>query len=195
MATQKLNIEIIAVGTPVFTKTARGGYNSMEVAFKNHSFEGKVEGKKLVDFNDKAVFEAFKSFKQGENVVVTKEKGETDQYWKWVSVEAGSGNSVATESVDKGSDKATVGEESKPRGRVIGNTYETPEERALRRAFEERKHRQIGRQGCLNTAIAFFVQAGPAQPKLSEVIATAQKLEDYVFSHNTVSDISDDIPV
>lgn len=199
MATQQLDIEIIAVGNPAFTKTARGGYSSMEIAFKNHSFEGKVEGKKLVDFNDKAVFEFFKGLKQGDRVLVTKEKGETDQYWKWVGAALSTGSPAGAPAETGGS----VGQPpqgdagARPTGRVVGNNYaEKNEIDRERLAFDQVKHRQIGRQGCLNTAVNILSGQSPAGINVNQVIAVSAQLEEYVFgTKNHFSDMKDDIPV
>lgn len=200
MATKQLQLEILSVGTPSFTKTARGGYNSIELAFKNHSFDGKVEGKKLVDFNDKAVFEQVKALKPGQHILVTAEKGENEQFWKWSAIAVGEAP-VAQAVGDSGGPAAgnvqpATGESSvgPAKGRVVGNTYETPEERALRRTFEEKKHRQIGRQGCINSAIATLSSMG--EPfDTGNVIEKAKEYELFVFgSDNPVSDLKSDVP-
>lgn len=175
MATQQLHIEILTVGTPVFTKTARGGYNSLEVAFKNHSFEGKVEGKKLVDFNDKAVFEFFKGLKQGDQVLVTKEKGETDQFWRWVEASLSDGTVPAK--APQASPEVNTSGPSKPvgsTGRVTGSNYETPEERAKKQVY-------IVRQSSLTTAIELFKAVGNQNIQATDVIEMAKVFEQYVL--------------
>jgi hypothetical protein len=192
MATKTLALEIINVGTPVHTKTARGGYNSLELAYKNHSFEGKVEGKKIVDFNDKQVFQFLQGLKQGDHITVTAEKGETDQFWKWAAVEKSDGSGAAgTPSVPSSDGESASGEQHVPStggsrhatGRVVGNTYETPEERALRRTFDKVKHRQIGRQGCINSAIAILNSDKTSNGfSVEEVVEVAKELEQFVFT-------------
>jgi hypothetical protein len=113
------------------------------------------------------------------------------EYWVWHGLE------VAQESVqgaaEEGTetDKATgstegVKQEAKSTtkgGKVTGSNYETPEERAIRREFERTKHRQIGRQGCINSAINLLVHnAGKSSISASVVISTAKELEDFVFN-------------
>lgn len=196
MATQQLEIEILTVGNPTFTKTARGGYNSMELAFKNHSFDGKVEGKKLVDFNDKAVFEFFKGLKQGDHVSVVKEKGDNDQYWKWVGAalksNPGGTSEVVSENLGKNNQASPP---SNVAGRVIGDKrdFESKEERAERRAHDRLKHNQIRKQALLNTATAIITTWGTAV-QTKDVIETAQILENFVTG-GAFDDMKDDIPV
>lgn len=185
MAQGTLDIEVLTVGTVVHTKTARGGYNSLEVAFKNHSFEGKVEGKKLIDFNNKAVFEFFKNLKQGDRVIVTKEKGEGEQYWQWVKAvyaseaqgdSAVSGEAGAPVSPQEGV-AGTADKQPARGGRVIGDNRETPEERAKRQIL-------IVRQSSVSNAIEYIKMGGitDATPvTVGEVVAVAKQFEAYVF--------------
>lgn len=182
MATKTLELEILNVGTPVFTKTARGGYNSIELAYKNHTFEGKVEGKKLVDFNDKAVFAFIKDLVMGDKIVVTAEKGDNDQYWKWVAVEkadgsVGAGSPASPQS--SGSGESSQAQSSSPTkvagsgvGRVTGNNYETAEERAKKQVY-------IVRQSSIANAIAFASATGPTTT--SSIIELAKQFEAYVL--------------
>lgn len=183
MATQQFDLEIINVSPAVFTKTARGGYNSMEIAYKNITFENKVEGKKLVDFNDKAVFEFFKGLKNGDKVTVTKDKGDNDQYWKWVGADftgnsqgtsAGTANApVQQSSTNAGTDNSVV-----TRGRVTGSNYETSEERAARQRY-------IVRQSSVGAAIE-LLKANGAPFDTGNVIDVAKQFEAFVFDKGEI---------
>lgn len=194
MATQQLELEIINVGAPVRTKTARGGYESLELAFKNLTFEGKVDGKKLVDFNDKAVFDFFKGLKNGDKVTVTREKGENDQYWKWIGAEFSNGSAGVGRTAPQGEQQepaketvsANAGAAKATGGRVVGNTYaENNEINREKLAFERVKHRQIARQGCLNTAVDILkTDKGPLVTQ--DVITVAKELEAFVFDKGEV---------
>jgi hypothetical protein len=187
MAQQTFEIEILSVGQPTFTKTARGGYNSLEIAYKNHTFEGKVEGKKLVDFNDKDVFAFFKGLTPGARIIVTKEKGEADQYWKWVGAAyaseaqaAASGTGAASTPVSASSDTtAGAGQTSAGRGKVTGSNYETAEERAKRQVY-------IVRQSSLGAAIELFKVAGNTAVQARDVIEMAKVFEAYVFEKSEI---------
>lgn len=191
MATKNLQLEIISVSAPAFTKTARGGYNSIEVAYKNN---GKIEGKKFVDFNNKAIYEAVQQLQSGQTVYVTTEKGDGDQYWQWSRISTDAPTQDQGNSGGGTEAPAPASTASKPAtGRVVGSNYETPEERALRRGFDKVKHRQIGRQGCLNTALALLTHNSPkGGVSLAELKTTAGELEHFVFGDEP---LTDDIPV
>jgi hypothetical protein len=183
-------IEVINVSPPSFVKTARGGYNVIEVAYKK---DGKVEGKKLLDFTNPEVFNFVKGLTAGAQLSITSEK-DPKNFWQWVSVR------TATESDQQAADpqSSTAGAvtggstgDSTPnagattgRGKVTGSNYETPDERALRREFDRIKHRQIGRQGCINSAIAILTARGNQEPTVfntDDVIVVAKELEKFVF--------------
>lgn len=180
MASKTLQLEILTVGTPVFTKTARGGYNSLEVAYKNLTFEGKVEGKKVVDFNDKAVFEFLKGLKQGDVVDIVAEKGDNDQFWKWVSAGHSTG-APSTPSTQSGGN-STAGESntgspvqgSRSAGRVTGSNYETSDERAARQVY-------IVRQSSITAALAYAKDNVDEINSVEEIIDIAKKFEAFVF--------------
>jgi hypothetical protein len=189
MAQQQFEIEVLSVGSPAFTKTARGGYNSMELAYKNLTFDGKVEGKKLVDFNDKAVFEFLKNSKQGDKVVVTKEKGDADQYWKWTGAEKSSGAPLQKQEASTsstGSASSTGGVV----GRVIGDKrdYETSDERAKKQVY-------IVKQSSISAALEFHKQNGNSKVTVEEVLHVADQFKNYVFSNNSFVVDDSDIPV
>lgn len=181
MASKTLQLEILSVGTPIFTKTARGGYNSLEIAYKNRTFENKVEGKKVVDFNDKVVFEFLKTLKQGDVIDVVAEKGDNDQFWKWVS--AGYTSDAERASLSQSSGNVSGGESSttsapqgsRSVGRTVGNNYETPEERARKQVY-------IVRQSSFSTALEFLKENDPERNELSDVFDVAKKIEEYVLA-------------
>lgn len=180
-------LEIISVTGPEFVKTPRGGYNFVEVAYKK---DGKVAGKKLIDFANKGVFNFVKGLKQGDKIEVTAEKDSND-FWQWTNAALASGASESvgeadaeveqTEgSTDAGSETTTSRSPVRGRGKVTGSNYETPEERAIRREFDRVKHRQIGRQGCINSAIA-YMNANFKEITVEDILETAKKFEDYAF--------------
>jgi hypothetical protein len=171
MAQKQIEIEVISVGNPSFVKTARGGYNTLEVAYKNLSFSGKVEGKKLVDFTNQALFNEIKALQQGEKVVVTQQKGEEDKYWNWVSIGKGA-EAPAQQSLP--STEVTKSETTYRAGRT--STYETSEERARRQIY-------IVRQSSISAAIAYLegnklLDGG----KLQDVLDVAKQFEQYVLN-------------
>lgn len=182
----QFQVEIINVTTPSFVKTQKGGYNVVEVAYKK---DGKVEGKKILDFAAPSVYKAVVQLKPGEVIWVTSEKSDNG-FWNWTAVSTGQaeGPSDGNTEEDVGEiqpdkpTKAAVGRKPGPVARVSGNTYETAEERALRRAFEEKKHRQIGRQGCINSAIAILTSGDDTTTSVAAVLSVAKELEAFVFA-------------
>lgn len=194
----QFQIEVINVSQPKFTKTANGGYNAIEVAYKR---DGKTDGKKLVDFDakempgGKAVYDLFRSLKEGDVVEVEAQKGE--KYWQWVGAKAsGSNGAVAQgDSETQGDTESTNSDTgSKPRGRPVGSTtgrvagsnYETPQERALRREADRVRQYYIVRQSSVGAALEFLKVAGYDGPvdgdlTTNKVIDIAKKFEEYVF--------------
>lgn len=178
--TKQLKIEILNVGSPVFTKTQKGGYYKIDVAFKNLTFGNKVEGKNLIDFNNKDVFNAVQQLKAGDVRTVDMVKN-AKGYWDWTGFAEGSaGGASNTSAVASGNGAAQTGGGTKYSGR----DFETADERKLRRDFEALKHRQIGRQGCLNIALAYLAQGPKGKVSPEEVIELAHTFEKFVFTDN-----------
>jgi hypothetical protein len=159
-----LNIQIIA--TSVETKpTAKGSYQQLEVTYKNLSFQGKVEAKKIMSFGAGAA--AFKTLSeatagsQWEVDVVKNAQGYND----WVKVGA-AGAAPAAGDVPQAAvaAKAQIGARS---------TYETPEERAQRQVL-------IVRQSSLSAAVSTLA-VGAKTVKPEDVIAVAKQYANYVF--------------
>lgn len=201
----KFNIEVLSVSQPTYTKTAKGGYNQIEVAFKK---DGKVDGKKLIDFKFPEVYKAVVAMKQGDKATVTSEKNDGDKYWTWILVSPLTGSAGTTEE-NKGADKqpeqpavdhagVDKRDQAAPaaRGRVTGSNYETPAERARRQVY-------IVRQSSITAAIELLklqMSAGEttANFDVDPVVEIARKFEAYVFEKEAkplpMSDMEDDIP-
>lgn len=65
--------------------TQKGSYDSLEITYKNLTFQGKVESKKIVSFNHKEVFNALASTQIG--AVCTIQRAKNDKgYWDWVAL-------------------------------------------------------------------------------------------------------------
>lgn len=192
MATSKFQITIIDVGQPTFVKTAKGGYSSIEVAFRK---DGKVEGKKLMDFVHPEVYKLFRNLKGGAVVNVVSSKGEEDKYWNWSAAEVASGGSAQppaeaeqghAEAPQQSTESAGATTSKAGRGKVTGSTYETPGERALRREADRVRQYYIVRQSSVSAAIAFIKEYwqgevdGDMTP--ARVIEVAKEFEAYVFT-------------
>ena len=145
---KQYQVEIVNVAEPVFTKTQKGGYNHVEVAFKR---DGKIGGKKVMNFVNAEVY-AFvtKEAKSGMQVLVTEDKNDAG-YLEWTNIEIApdAPTVVAITAAEHKAYQQETPSPRKPGGRVIGNTYETPEERAVKQAV-------ICRQASINSAIEYL---------------------------------------
>ena len=157
-------IQIIT--TVVETKpTTKGSYQQLEVTYKNLTYAGKVESKKLMSFGANATsFKALANAQAGstwEVTVVKNDKGYND----WTAVSPGT--------MSPGGGEVPVATSSKPAATAARSTYETPEERAQRQVL-------IVRQSSLSAAVATLA-VGSKSVKPDEVIAVAKQYENYVF--------------
>ena len=175
-----IQIDIIDVGNESFVETTQGGYNKLEVAYKD---DGKVGGKKLVDFSNKELYKTVKSFKKGDKVEVNLEKeagSDGREYWQWKAVrklgaEEGALSGTGVESGTKAMGPAVQGTSGRPAGKVVGSNYETPEERALRQVL-------IVRQSSLEQANKFLTAtSNGADYTLSDLKTVALDLANFVF--------------
>lgn len=159
-----MQIQIIA--TSVETKpTAKGSYQQLEVTYKNLTYQGKVESKKLMSFGANATaFKALANASAGstwEVTVVKNDKGYND----WTSVQPSTGGASSTPVASKAA--ATT----QTAGR---SSYETPEERAQRQVL-------IVRQSSVDRALQYHSIGAKTPPNLNEIFDTAQKIADFIF--------------
>lgn len=162
---KEIVIEVVNVGEEQTIPTARGGYKQFELAYKS---EGRVNGKVLRDFSDKAVYEACRGLRPKDvaTVVIAKEAGRDGrEFWNWKSVLRG-----VTSPSNSGASPASA---AKPTGRVTGSNYETPEERAQRQVF-------IVRQSSITAALKILEMNGK-NPSVTDVILLSEQLKNYVF--------------
>lgn len=182
-------IEVLSVVGPVKNQKGKNTWNVFEIAYKK---DGKIEGKKLVDFNNPEVFKAVGLAKQGEVYSVTAEK--INDYWQWVGFVRADGVQAApstpeVSAADSGGSSSKVLE--KQVGRVTGSNYETPEERKL-------KQRYIARQSSLGYALTLLTHNAPkAVVEEAAVEALAEKFVEFVYKTDAVKglvEMQDDIP-
>jgi len=176
-----MNITILSVDIKT-VPTAKGSYQTADVAYKNNSFQGKVEGKKVMSFGaTKDSFSILALAQPGESYEVTIVKNDKG-YNDWVSMakaEAGA-NSPAVSAPAGGKAPAAT-----PR-----STYETPEERAQRQVL-------IVRQSSLSAAVNLLLAGAKTPPPVENVLALAKQFEDFVFGKQAlgpISEMSDDFP-
>lgn len=173
-----IQIEVVNVSAPVFVKTAKGGYNQIEVAYKQ---DGKVTGKKLLDFASPQAYNVLKGAASGSVFLVETSKNAAG-YIQWDSVAGASGDAGVSEGnagetqaeTRSSSQERTTGRGAGVSGRVVGSTYETPAERAVKQAA-------IINQATLNAAIE-YTKAFPEDNSIENVLTTARKFRDFVLT-------------
>jgi len=180
----QFQIEIIHVATTV-KPTKKGSYTQLDVAYKRVD-TGKVEGKKVLSFTNKEVFDTLKDAKQGMVYTITSEKNDDTGYWDWTNTTQDN-NSTNTQA---------VGAPSKGNP-TPKSTYETPEERAKRQVL-------IVRQSSLSNAIqTLAVNPGKDKIQPEDVLKLADIYFDWVMENNPKSkskdigfdDMNDNIPL
>lgn len=159
-------MQIQILSTQINPGTTKSGkpYEIVEVAYKNLTFQGKVEGRKIMPFGATASAHAIlKKAQPGQTFDVTVTKGDSG-YNDWTSVQPSTGEPAAQQQPASTAGKATPAPRS---------TYETPEERAQRQIL-------IVRQSSLSSAVS-TLSVGAKAVKPSDVIDLAKQYEAYVF--------------
>lgn len=184
MQVQVLSVQV----NPATTKTGKP-YEVVELAFKNLSFKGAVEGKKIMPFGvTAATHNVFKTAQPGQIYEVTVVKGDSG-YNDWTSATLSDGTAPAPSQASGGpsnAGRASAAPASNSRG------FETPEERAAKQIY-------IVRQSSISSAIALLVPGAKTSLKVEEVLSAAKQLENYVLdvkepAADGFSDMLDDIP-
>jgi hypothetical protein len=163
-------MQIQIITTTLETKpTAKGSYQQLEVVFKNLTFQGKVESKKLMSFGAGAPSFKVLSTAVGGTIydiaVVKNDKGFND----WTTATPSDGSAPEPAATTASSTGYATKTTTSPK-----STYETPEERALRQVL-------IVRQSSISSAVSLLAVGGKAPLKVSDVVSAAKELESYVF--------------
>jgi hypothetical protein len=166
-----MNITILSIDIKTIP-TAKGSYQTADVAYKNNTFQGKVEGKKVMSFG--ATKDSFATLAQAqpgqtyEITIVKNDKGYND----WVAM------AQAVAGAASPAPAAGTYTAGKPAATTPRSTYETPEERANRQVL-------IVRQSSLSSAAAVLTAGAKAPPSASAVVDLAKVFEAYVFGVGT----------
>jgi len=166
-----MNVTILSVDVRTMpTKT--GSYQKAEVAYKNNSFQGKIEGKSVMSFGaTAAAFKTLLSAQNGDTFEVEVVKNAAG-YNDWTSLTK-AGAPEQTSAASSGF-AAPPGSINKASGATpVRSTYETPEERAAKQVY-------IIRQSSLSAAVS-TLSVGAKGLKPDDVIALATRYVDYVM--------------
>ena len=175
-----MSIEVIA--NPVSTvPTAKGSYQVIDLAYKNKSFQDKLEGKKVMSFTNKDVFAALQKAQFGDVFEVSRVKNDKG-FWDWTGVS--SGNAVVDASNNTPANSSPVST-SKTGTVTPKSNYETAEERAARQVL-------IVRQSSISSAVEFAV-ANKIKDE-NEVLRLATRFEDHVFGNKSVAAVEESPP-
>lgn len=180
-----MQIQILSTSVTSKLNKSNKTYQELEVAFKNLSFNGKVEAKKLFDFGAQADTFKVLATAKGADVYEVDVVKNTAGYNDWVKATKSSGNAVGTTSTDTqvGVQSASgTAQQSSTRG-----GWETPEERAKKQIY-------IVRQSSISAAVNALSVGVKTAPKANEVIEYARELEAFVFeADKTVATVSRDV--
>lgn len=174
-----INIEIVNVSKETKQSKTGKAYTMFDVAYKNKSFNDKLEGKKQADFVSKSVTEALNNASFGDIFTVVREKN--GEYWEWKDIQKG--EMVVVQQQQNG-EPMKVNASPSPK-----STYETAEERAAKQVM-------IVRQSSVSSAIN-ALKTDKNQLNAQEVIELAKKFEEYVMYKGEYSfaEFPEDIPV
>jgi len=177
-----LQIQILSVSITT-VPTAKGSYQVADLAFKNLTYQGKVEGKKVMSFGAaKASFEALAIAQPGEVydvTVVKNDKGFND----WTAMVKGvAGAAQPAQAKTSGGVVATAATAQPSR-----STYETPEERAKKQVY-------IIRQSSFSTAVTGLSAGAKTPVKFEDALAYAKNIEKYILDMDLGGAGFQDIP-
>ena len=180
------NLTIEVVANPVSTvPTAKGSYQVIDLAYKNKSFQDKLEGKKIVEPYAKNIFPILSKAQFGDVFYVNRVKNDKG-FWDWTSVSTDeSGGDVPSASTG-----SPVASSPVKTGNVTPKSnYETAEERAARQVM-------IVRQSSLSTAVAMLEAAADKKTPINPdtVITVAKQFEAYVFGKDAVAPAIEETP-
>lgn len=188
MSDQKtMDIKIIHVEvTDVPKKTGKGSYKQAHVTYENLTFNGKTDGRKLMDWATPAeVWTAMANASHGDMFRITYEKNERG-FNDWKVAQAISAVEAVQDMITESPAKTPAATRAAKGEKVSGTWDEKNKLDRERFEFDKVKQGLIIRQSSLSTAVA-FVQTAPNLGKLGgvtcqDVIEVAKQFEAYVHS-------------
>lgn len=167
----QITIKVIDVEVGNAITKSNKPYEFLELTFKNLSFEGKAETKKIMPFGSKEVFNTLKNAQKGTVYTVLREKS-PDGFWNWIGIVEGE------ETIE------TSQKDNKPQStaQVVKSSFESPDERAKKQLYIIR---QSSLTNAVNTAVASLDPVA--------VITIAEEYIDFVLNGSSVS-LEEDLP-
>lgn len=155
----QLNAKVISVSGIESVVKGKQRYKTLTIVY---SKDGKEEAKKLVDFNNKEVFETASSLSAGDNINITIEK--QGDFWNWTNLTSLEGGGK------------TYSQVAETRSARPTSTFETSEERAKKQIY-------IVRQSSLGAAIEYFKLTEAKKVKTEDIMLLAKQFENFVFDN------------
>ena len=174
----QMQISVINVDIGNATTKTGKDYKFLDLTYKNLSFQGKVESKKIMPFGSKEVMATLETAQKGDVFTLMREK-DKDGYWQWISIVQGD---VQLETAPASSGSAAPAARTTSTASVSPkSTYETAEERAKKQVY-------IIRQSSISAAVA-LLKNDKKVASVEEVVHTAKLFEAYVFGVNLDADV------
>lgn len=186
----QINITVLSI-EPKSAVSAKGKpYELVEIAYKNHSFQDKIESAKINQYN--TVFSIAKTMQVGSSYEIVKEK-DSSGYFQWLSilptVNGIPANSPAAAYVARASGQAPAQAPAtnfSPPAPAQNRSFETSEERAAKQVY-------IVKQSSLSNAIATLAIGAKTSPDPQKVLQLAQEYTDFVFGKQSLVDMPNDL--
>lgn len=150
-----MQVQIKEVVVDNFSK----GRNKWQVANVSYTYNGEARTQKLISFSNPDSFAKVQTLNPGDVVEVTVTKNDQG-FNQWAKVEKVDGAAAPAKA-------ATA-------GKVLGSTYETPEERKI-------KQLHIARQSSISNAIAILSPGAKTKLDVDEVLDVAEQLVDFIY--------------
>ena len=170
-------IEVKSVDLVKATTKTNKPYEFVDLMYKNKSFQDKVEGKKVMPFGNKEVFDVLKNSEKGDVFFIGRTKN-TDGFWDWDKISAESNSYKQVEEVSHPISKSPIS-----KAVSSSSNWETAEDRAKKQVY-------IIRQSSLTNAVNTLV--GNVNP--DDVKVTAQTYINFVLGIDDPSVTENDIP-
>jgi hypothetical protein len=154
---QEVNLEQVVKGKSRYT-----------IAHVTYTVNGSNKTYRAMSFANPEVFGAVQKFTQGQELEVTITKNDAG-YDNWAKVVAASQDATPV-----------AASPATSTGKVLGNQYETRDERNTRQLH-------IVRQSSISNAINLLTPGAKASLDVAKVLEVAQELVDFVYSTNEVA--------